>query len=161
MGKRPAVEEKLQAAEAALQGTELDDTKTRPSVQIAAIPRHMTSLSTKLEAVLTHSLRALDICLPIHLGACDRSLTLAAAYRFQETAQSSSSCRSHPLSQASGNSSRPSGDHRPGSCTESTTTGLAAHTYRLVLQWGRGITLQLSPNRNLGLARISTTEPSV
>ena len=68
-GFLPGVEEKLQAAEAAMQGTEPDDTTKDVVGQIAAIRALLAVPANKLETIIAQSHRALEYLHPSNLAS--------------------------------------------------------------------------------------------
>ena len=83
-GQATGVEEKLQAAEAALQGAEPDD-KTRDLIgQIAAVRAMLAGLSTEVETIIAQSRRALEYLHPDNLPFRFTAVwTLGFAYQLQ------------------------------------------------------------------------------
>ena len=83
-GQTTGVEEKLQAAEAALQGAESDD-KTRNLIgQIAAARATLALSRYQVETMIAQSRRALEYLHPNNLPSRNQALyTLAVAYRLQ------------------------------------------------------------------------------
>ncbi len=158
-GQTTDVEEKLQAAEAALQGSEADDTTRDLLGQIAAIRATLALTRYQLETVLAQSRRALEYLPPSNmLERATAHWTLAAAYYFQgDRARARQAItEAISLSQASGNIFT----------TILATIGLgqvqevdnqlaqAAQTYRHVLQLAGDQPLQIIYEAHLGLARI-------
>ncbi|GHO42091.1 LuxR C-terminal-related transcriptional regulator [Ktedonospora formicarum] len=158
-GQTTGVEEKLQAAEAALQGSEDDETTRNIIGQIAAIRSTLALTRYELEAVLIQSRRALEYLSPSNmLERATAHWTLATAYQFQGDRASARQALTEAisLSQASGNIFT----------TILATIGLgqvqeadnqlvlAAQTYRRVLQLAGDQPLQIIYEAHLGLARI-------
>ena len=158
-GQTTGVDEKLQAAEAALQGNEADDTTRNLLGQIAGIRATLALTRYQLEAVITQSLRALEY-LPAH-NKLERPRvywTLAAGYYYQgdRTRARQAINEALSLSQASGNIFT----------TILATVGLgmiqevdnqlvlAAQTYRRVLQLAGDQPLQIIYEAHLGLAHV-------
>ena len=137
-----SVEEKLQAAEAALQEAEPDD-KTRDLVgHIAAIRAMLAIPANQVETIITQSRRALEYLHPDNLPVrTTTTWTLGYAYQLQgdRAAASQAYTEAISISQASGNIM----------ITLAATTSLgqvqeaenqlylAAESYRHVLQLGR------------------------
>lgn len=158
-GQSTGVEEKLQAAEDALQGTEPDD-KTRSIVgQIAAARATLALTRYDVEPMLTQSRRALEYLGPNQLSLrANANWTLGFAYILQgdRAAARRALTEAISLSQASGDTFT----------TILATIGLgevqetenelylAAETYRGVLQMAGDQPLQIIGEAHLGLARV-------
>ncbi len=158
-GQTTSVEEKLQAAEKALQNTDLDD-KTRDLIgQIATVRATLALAHYQPEAMITQAHRALEYLYPDNLPFRSRAFrTLGFAYQFQgdRAAARQAYTEAKAIRQAPGNIS----------ITVLATTGLgnvqesenqlylAAETYRCSLQL---LSDQSPPNADqefIGLARI-------
>jgi len=158
-GQTTGVEEKLQAAEAALQGTEPDD-KTRNLVgQIAAARATLALTRYQVEPMLAQSRRALEYLHPTNLSfRTTAHWTLGFAYFLQgdRAAARRAYTEAISLSQAAGDIFT----------TILATIGLgnvqeadnqlypAAETYRRVLQLAGDQPLQIIYEAHLGLARV-------
>jgi len=158
-GQTTGVEEKLQAAEAALQGIEADD-KTRNLVgQIAAARAVLALTRYQVEPMLAQSRRALEYLHPSNLSLrATAHWTLGFAYLLQgdRAAARRALTEAISLSQASGDSFT----------TILATIGLgnvqeadnqlspAAETYRRVLHLAGDQPLQIIYEAHLGLARV-------
>ncbi|HEU5103684.1 MAG TPA: AAA family ATPase, partial [Roseiflexaceae bacterium] len=158
-GQLTGVEPKLQAAEAALQGAEMDD-KTRNLVgHIAAIRALLAATQNQVETIIAQSRRALSYLHPDNLAVRTATIwKLGWAYQLQgeRAAASRAYTEAIAISQASGNII----------ITISATIGLgniqeadnqldlAAQTYRRVLQLAGDPPLPVACEAHLGLARI-------
>ena len=158
-GQTTGVEEKLQAAEAALQGAEPDDTTRDLVGQIAAIRATLAVTQNHVETMIAQSRRALEYLHPNNLSfRTAANWTLGFAYQLQGD-------RARPA----GPIPKPSLSARhPGILTInlSATIGLgqvqeadnqlslAAETYQRVLQLAGEQPLQIICEAHLGLARI-------
>ena len=158
-GHTTGVEEKLQAAEAALQGAELND-RTRNMIGQIASARGVLALTRyQVETMIAQSRRALEYLHPHNLsGRANANWTLGAAYLFQgdRLAARRACIEAISLSQAA----------RDIFTTILATIGLglvqeadnqlyqAAETYRRVLQLAGDQPLQIIYEAHLGLARI-------
>ena len=158
-GQSTGVEQKLQAAEAALQGTEPDD-RTRDLVgQIAAMRAMLAVPSNQIETIIAQSRRALEYLHPDNLPVrTTTTWTLGNAYQLQgnRAAASQAYTEAISISQASGNTM----------FTLAATTGLgniqeaenqlylAAETYRRVLRLFGDQPQPFACEAHLGLARI-------
>ncbi len=158
-GQTTGVEEKLQAAEAALQGTEADD-KTRNLVGQIATARGVLALTRyQVETMLTQSRRALENLHPNSRSSRATALwTLGYAYLFSgdRAAARQALSQALSLSQASGDIFN----------SIMATIGLgivqevdnqlylAAETYRRILQIAGDQPLQIINEVHLGLARV-------
>jgi LuxR family maltose regulon positive regulatory protein len=158
-GQLTGVEPKLQAAEIALQGAEMDD-KTRNLIgHIAAIRALLAAVQNQVETIIAQSRRALSYLHPDNLAV--RTATtwkLGWAYQLQgdRAAARQAYTQAIAISQASGNII----------ITISATTGLgniqeadnqlslAAETYRRVLHLAGDPPLPVACEARLGLARI-------
>ncbi|MDQ3704952.1 MAG: LuxR C-terminal-related transcriptional regulator, partial [Chloroflexota bacterium] len=154
------VEQKLQAAEAALQDAEPDD-KTRDLLgHIAAIRATLAVIQQDVESIIAQSRRALEYLHPDNLPVRTATTwTLGNAYQLQgdRTAASQAYSEAIAISEAIGHSI----------ITIMATTGLgnvqeednqihlAAQTYRRVLQLAGDPPLPVACEAHLGLARIS------
>ncbi|HEX6776950.1 MAG TPA: hypothetical protein VF099_02060, partial [Ktedonobacterales bacterium] len=159
VGQTTGVEEKLQAAEAALQGAEVDD-KTRDLIgQIAAARATLATNQLQVDTVLAQARRALEYLHPKNLVfRTTAHCMLGFAYLLQgdRAAAQQSYTEAIALSQASGNIF----------FTLIATSGLgtvqeaenqlhrAAQTYQRVLQLTGAMPLPIIYEAHLGLARI-------
>jgi LuxR family transcriptional regulator, maltose regulon positive regulatory protein len=158
-GQTTGVEEKLQAAEAALQDSETDD-KTRDLVgQIAAIRATLVLTRYQLESMLVQSRRALEYLHPNNLfSRVTAHWVLGFAYTLQEDRAAARKAYTEgiAISQASGNifgTILATGGL--GNIQEADNQlSLAAETYRRVLQLAGDQPLQIICEVHLGLARI-------
>jgi LuxR family maltose regulon positive regulatory protein len=153
------VEEKLQAAEAALQGIELDD-KTRDLIgHIAAIRATMAVIYNQVETILAQSRRASEYLHPDNLPVRTATTwTLGVAYQLQGDRASASRAYAEAISisQAIGhfiiNVMATLG---LGNMHEADNQlYLAAETYRRALQLAGDPPLPVACEAHLGLARI-------
>ncbi len=158
-GQLTGVEQKLQAAEAALQGAEPDD-KTRNLVgHIAAIRALVAAAENQVETIIAQSRRALEYLHPDNLAVRTATIwKLGIAYQLQGDRAAASRAYSEAIaiSQASGNII----------INLSATVGLgnvqetenqlypAAETYRRVLQLAGDQPLPAACEAYLGLTRI-------
>jgi LuxR family maltose regulon positive regulatory protein len=158
-GVLPGVEEKLQAAEAALQGKEPDD-KTRNLVgHIAAIRALLAAAQNQVETSIAQSRRALEYLHPDNLAVRTATIwKLGVAYQLQGDRAAASRAYSEAIaiSQASGNTI----------ITIMATIGLgtvqetenqlypAAQTYRRVLHLAGDLPQPAVCEAHLGLARL-------
>jgi LuxR family maltose regulon positive regulatory protein len=158
-GQTTGVEEKLQAAEAALQGAEPDD-KTRNLVgHIAAIRALLAATQNQVETIIAQSRRALEYLHPDNLAVRTATIwKLGIAYQLQgeRAAASQAYTEAISISQASGNII----------INISATTGLgnvqeaenqlylAAETYRRVLRLAGDQPQPAACEAHLGLARV-------
>ncbi|HYT28268.1 MAG TPA: LuxR C-terminal-related transcriptional regulator [Ktedonobacteraceae bacterium] len=158
-GQLTGVEQKLQAAEAALQGAEPDD-KTRNLVgHIAAIRALVAAAENQVETIIAQSRRALEYLHPDNLAVRTATIwKLGIAYQLQGDRAAASRAYSEAIaiSQASGNII----------INLSATVGLgnvqetenqlypAAETYRRVLQLVGESPLPAASEAHLGLARL-------
>jgi LuxR family maltose regulon positive regulatory protein len=158
-GQTTGVEEKLQAAEAALRGSEPDD-KTRNLIgHIAAIRALLAATQHQVETIIAQSRRALEYLHPNNLAVRTATVwKMGIAYHLQGDRAAASRAYSEAISicQASGNMI----------INVSATTGLgnvqeaenqlylAAETYRRVLQLAGDPPQPLASEAYLGLARI-------
>ena len=158
-GHTTGVEEKLQAAEAALQGAELNDRTRNMIGQIASARAVLALTRYQVETMIAQSRRALEYLHPGNLsGRATANWTLGAAYLFQgdRLAARCACIEAISLSQAA----------RDIFTTILATIGLglvqeadnqlyqAAETYRRVLQLAGDQPLQIIYEAHLGLARI-------
>jgi ATP/maltotriose-dependent transcriptional regulator MalT len=158
-GQLTGVEQKLQAAEAALQGAEPDD-KTRNLVgHIAAIRALLAAAENQVETIIAQSRRALEYLHPDNLPV--RTATtwkLGWAYQLQgdRAAASRAYTEAISISQASGNIIiYISATIGLGTVQEAENQlYLAAQTYRRVLQLLGEPPLPVACEAHLGLARI-------
>ncbi len=158
-GQTTGVEEKLQAAEAALQGTVADDKTPNLVGQIAAARAVLALTRYDAETMLAQSHRALEYLPPNNLSLrANANWTLGYAYLFkgERAAARQALAEAISLSQASGDIF----------ITILATIGLgnvqetenqlylAAETYQRVLQLAGAQPLQIICEAHLGLARI-------
>jgi LuxR family transcriptional regulator, maltose regulon positive regulatory protein len=158
-GRTTGVEEKLRAAEAALQGTEVDDEISNLIGKIAAARATLALTRYDVETMLTQSRRALEFLPPNNLTTrANANWTLGVAYMFQgdRAAASRAHAEAISLSQAAG-----------ATFTNILATlGLAnvqeannelhqaAETYQRILQLAGDQPLQIIGEVHLGLAHI-------
>ncbi len=158
-GQTTGVEEKLQAAEAALQGAEPDD-KTRNLVgQIAAARATLALTRYQVEPMLAQSRRALEYLHPNNLSSRTTAhWTLGFAYILQgdRAAARRALTSAIALSQASGDIfTTILATIGLGNVQETENQlSLAAETYRRVLQLAGHQPLQIIYEAHLGLARV-------
>lgn len=158
-GQTTGVEEKLQAAETALQGSEMDDTARDLIGQIAAIRATLAFTRYELEAALVQAQRALEYLYPDNLfSLVTAHWVQGAAYLYQgnRVRARDALVQAIAFSKASGNTFT----------TVLVTIGLgqvqeadnelflAAQTYRHVLQLAGDQPLQIVYEAHLGLAHI-------
>jgi ATP/maltotriose-dependent transcriptional regulator MalT len=153
------VEEKLQAAEAAMQGTEPDDTNKDVVGQIAAIRAMLAVPANKLETIIAQSHRALEYLHPSNLASRTSTLwTLGFASFLQgdRAAARQAYTEAISLSQAAGNFILYIGATIGlGNVQEADTRlSLAGETYRRVLQLAGDLPQPPAIEAHLGLARI-------
>jgi LuxR family maltose regulon positive regulatory protein len=158
-GHLTGVEPKLQAAEAALQGAEPDDTTRNLVGHIAAIRALVAAAQNQVETIIAQSRRALEYLHPDNLAVRTATIwKLGIAYQLQGDRAAASRAYSEAIaiSQASGNII----------INLSATVGLgnvqetenqlypAAQTYQRVLQLVGESPLPFACEAHLGLARI-------
>ena len=158
-GQTTGVEEKLQAAEAALQGTEVDDKISNLIGQIAAARATLALTRYDVETMLTQSRRALKFLPPNNLTTrANANWTLGVAFMFEgdRAAAGRAHTEAISLSQTAGATFT----------TILATLGLgnvqeannelyqAAETYRHILQLAGDQPLQIIGEVHLGLAHI-------
>jgi LuxR family transcriptional regulator, maltose regulon positive regulatory protein len=153
------VEEKLQAAEAAMQGTELDDTTRDVVGQIAAIRAMLAVPANKLDTIIAQSRRALEHLHPSNLAARTSTLwTLGFASFLQGDRAAARQAYSEAiaLSQAAGNRVLYIGATIGlGNVQEvDTQLALAAETYRRVLHMSGDLPQPPAIEAHLGLAYV-------
>ena len=158
-GQTTGVEEKLGAAEAALQGAGTDDETRNLLGQIAAAKATLALTRYQVETVLTQSRRALEHLRPDNLSVrSSANWTLGLAYQLKGDRAAASSAFSEGISL-----SRASGDIFTimlattglGSVQEAENRlHLAAETYRSVLRLAGDQPLQIVYDAYLGLARV-------
>jgi LuxR family maltose regulon positive regulatory protein len=159
-GQLTGVEEKLQAAEAALQGAELDDRTRNLIGHIAAIRALLAVAQNQVETIIAQSQRALEYLHPDNLAVRTATVwKLGIAYHLQgdRSAARRAYTEAIALSQVS--------DSIINNATASIGLGLiqeadtqlyaAAETYRRVLQLLGAVPLPGTCEALLGLARIS------
>lgn len=161
-GQTTGVEEKLQVAEAALQGGpegQADD-KTRPLIgQIAAARATLALTRYDVETMLTQSRRALEYLSPKNLSLrANAHWTLGFAYFFQgdRAAARQALTEAVSLSQRAGDifTTILATIGLGGLQEADNQLHLAAETYRRVLQWAGDQPLQIIYEAHLGLARV-------
>ncbi len=158
-GQTTGVEEKLQAAEAALQGTEPDDTTRDLVGQIAAIRATLALTRYDVETMLAQSRRALEYLHPNNLSSrATANWTLGFAYQLQgdRAAARRAYTEAITLSQASGDIfTIILATIGLGQVQEADNQlSLAAETYQRVLQLAGEQPLQIICEAYLGLARV-------
>jgi LuxR family maltose regulon positive regulatory protein len=153
------VEQKLQAAEAALQGVELDD-KTRDLIgHIASVRATLAVIQHDIETIIAQSRRALEYLHPNNLPVRTATTwTLGHAYQLQgdRVAASQAYTEAITISQAIGHFIITiMATIGLGNVQESENQlYLAAETYRRVLQLAGDPPLPIACEAHLGLARI-------
>jgi LuxR family maltose regulon positive regulatory protein len=159
-GQLTGVEQKLQAAEVALQGAAPDD-KTRNLIgHIAAIRALLAATQNQVETIIAQSRRALEYLHPDNLAVRTATIwKLGIAYQLQgdRVAASQAYAEAISVSQASGNIIiHISATIGLGQVQESQNElYLAAQSYRRVLQLAGDPPLPAACEAHLGLARIS------
>jgi LuxR family transcriptional regulator, maltose regulon positive regulatory protein len=158
-GFLPGVEEKLQAAEAAMQGTEPDDTTKDVVGQIAAIRAMLAVPANQLETIIAQSHRALEYLHPSNLASRTSTLwTLGFASFLQgdRAAARQAYTEAISLSQAADNIILYIGATIGlGTIQEADTQlYLAAETYRRVLHLAGDLPKPPACEAHLGLARL-------
>jgi LuxR family transcriptional regulator, maltose regulon positive regulatory protein len=153
------VEPKLQAAEAALQGAEQDDTTKDVVGQIAAIRAMLASAENQVETIMAQSRRALEYLHPNKLAARTSTLwTLGVASFLQGDRASARQAYTEAisLSQTTGNIILYIGSTIGlGNVQEADNQlFLAAETYRRVLQLAGDLPQPPAIEAHLGLARV-------
>jgi LuxR family transcriptional regulator, maltose regulon positive regulatory protein len=154
-----SVEEKLQAAEAALQGAEPDDKTRDLAGHIAAIRAMLAVPANQVETIITQSRRALEYLHPNNLPVRSTAhWTLGYAYQIQgdRTAASQAYSEVISISQASGNIMVTiAASTCLGQVQEAQNQlSLAAGSYRRVLQLAGDPPLPAACEAYLGLARV-------
>jgi LuxR family transcriptional regulator, maltose regulon positive regulatory protein len=158
-GQLTGVEQKLQAAEAALLGAEPDD-KTRNLVgHIAAIRALLAAAQNQVETIIAQSRRALEYLHPDNLAVRTATIwKLGIAYQLQGDRAEASRAYTEAIaiSQASGNIIiNISATVGLGNIQETENQlSLAAQTYRRVLQLAGDLPQPTACEAHLGLARI-------
>jgi len=158
-GQTSGVEEKLQAAEEALQGAEPDD-KTRNLVgHIAAIRALLAAVQYEVETTIAQSQRALEYLHPDNLAVRTATIwKMGFAYKLQGDRAAASRAYKEAISicEASGNAMiNISATIGLGQVQEADTQlHLAAKTYRRVLELAGDLPLPIAGEAHLGLARI-------
>ncbi len=158
-GQLTGVEQKLQAAETALRGTEPDD-KTRNLVgHIAAIRALLAAAENQVETIIAQSRRALEYLHPDNLAVRTATIwKLGIAYQLQGDRAAAIQAYSEAIaiSQASGNIIINLSATVGLSNVQETENqlSLAAETYRRVLQLVGESLLPAAGEAHLGLARI-------
>ena len=158
-GQTTGVEEKLQAAEAALQGTEADDQTRNLVGQIAATRATLALARYQVEPMLAQSRRALEYLHPNNLASRTTAhWTLGVAYFLQgdRAAARRAYTEAIALSQASGDIfTTILATIGLGNVQEADNQlSLAAETYRRVLHLAGDQPLPIACEAHLGLARI-------
>ncbi|HEX9596554.1 MAG TPA: hypothetical protein VF982_06710, partial [Anaerolineales bacterium] len=158
-GQTTGVEEKLQAAEAALQGAEADDKPRNLIGQIAAARAVLALTRYQVETMLAQSRRALEYLHPNSLSSrSSANWTLGYAYLLQgdRGAAGRTLTEAISISQASGDIfTTILATIGLGNVQEAENQlHLAAQTYRHVLQLAGDQPLQIIYEAHLGLARI-------
>ncbi len=153
------VEEKLQAAEAAMQGKERDDTTQDVVGQIAAIRAMLAVPANQLDTIMAQSRRALEYLHPSNLAARTSTLwTLGFASFLQgdRAAARRAYTEAIALSQAAGNLILYIGATIGLSNVQEADTqlALAAETYRRVLHLAGDLPQPPAIEAHLGLARL-------
>lgn len=159
IGQLTSVEQKLQAAEAALQNAELDANTRNLIGHIAAIWALLAATQNQAETIIAQSRRALEYLHPNNLAVRTATIwKLGWAYQLQGDRAKASQAYTEAIS-----ISQASGNHI---VNISATTGLgniqeannqlhlAAETYRRVLQLAGDPPLPVACEAHLGLARI-------
>jgi LuxR family maltose regulon positive regulatory protein len=158
-GQATGVEEKLQAAEAALHGTEVDDTTRNLIGQIAAARAVLAVTRYQVESMLTQARRALEYLHPDNLSIrTSANWTLGVAYQLQGNRAAARQALTEAISlgQAAGNlfttilATLSLGDIQ----VAENQLCVAAETYRRVLQLLGDPPLPVASEAHLGLARI-------
>jgi LuxR family maltose regulon positive regulatory protein len=158
-GFLPGVEPKLQAAEAALQGAERDDTTQDVVGQIAAIRAMLASAENQVETIIAQSRRALEYLHPSNLASRTSTLwTLGFASFLQgdRAAARRAYTEAISLSQAAGNIILYIGSTIGlGTIQEADNQlSLAAETYRRVLHLAGDLPQPPACEAHLGLAHV-------
>ena len=158
-GQTTGVEEKLQAAEAALQSTKADDKISNLIGQIAAARATLALTRYDVETMLTQSRRALESLYPNSFTTrANANWTLGVAYMFQgdRSAAGRAYEEAISLSQASGATfTTILATIGRGNVQEANNElSQAAETYRRILQMAGDQPLQIIGEVHLGLARI-------
>lgn len=158
-GHTTGVEERLQAAEAALQGTEADDQTRNLLGQIAAARATLALTRYQVEGMLVQSCRALEYLHPNNLATrTSATWTLGFAYYLQgdRAAAGRAFTEAISLGQASGDIfTTILATIGLGNVQEAENQlHLAAQTYRRVLQLAGDQPLQIIYEAHLGLARV-------
>jgi LuxR family maltose regulon positive regulatory protein len=158
-GQHTAVEQKLQAAEAALQGTEPDD-KTRDLVgRIASMRATVAVIQNDVETLLAQSRRALEYLHPDNLLLCTAT-TYTLGYAYQLQGDRAAASRAYAEVIATGKSFGASiyttaATLCLGQVQEADNQlSLATETYRRVLILAGDPPRPIACNAHLGLARI-------
>lgn len=165
VGQATGVEEKLNAAEAALQGAEpvpsaVEGANNRYLIGRIAAARAVLALTRyQAEIMLAQSRRALEYLPPDNLTLCaNANWTMGIAYLYQKdyAAARQTLTEAISLSQASGNVfTAILATIGLGNVEEAENRlHLAAETYRRVLQWAGDQPLQIIYEAHLGLARV-------
>ena len=158
-GFLPGVEEKLQAAEAVLQGSEPDDTTRNLVGHIAAIRALLAAAQNQVETIIAQSQRALEYLHPDNLAVRTATIwKLGMAYQLQGDPAAASRAYSEAIaiSQASGNIIiNLSATIGLGNVQETENQlAQAAQAYRRALQLLGESPLPAAGEAHLGLARV-------
>jgi ATP/maltotriose-dependent transcriptional regulator MalT len=158
-GQTAGVEERLQAAEAALQGTEVDDRISNLIGQIAAARATLALTRYDVETMLAQSHRALKFLHPDNLTTrANANWTLGVAYMFEgdRTAAAQAHAEAISLSQTAGATFTNILATLGLSIVQAANNELyrAAETYRHILQLAGDQPLQIIGEVHLGLAHI-------
>src|SRR5437868_3072505 len=159
-GQHTAVEQKLQAAEAALQGTEPDDRTTDLVGRIASMRATLAVIQHDVETIITQSRRALEYLHPDNLPVRTATTwTLGYAYQLQGDRAAASQAYTEVIS-----TGKSFGDSiytiaatiNLGQLQEADNQlSLATRTYRHVLQLAGDPPQPIACEAYLGLARIT------
>jgi LuxR family maltose regulon positive regulatory protein len=158
-GQHTAVEQKLQAAEAALQGTEADDRTTDLVGRIASMRATLAVIQHDVETIITQSRRALEYLHPDNLPVRTATTwTLGYAYQLQGNRAAASQAYTEVISigKSFGDSIYTiAATINLGQLQEADNQlSLATRTYRRVLQLAGDPPQPIACEAHLGLARI-------
>jgi LuxR family maltose regulon positive regulatory protein len=158
-GQHTAVEQKLQAAEAALQGTEPDDRTTDLVGRIASMRATLAVIQHDVETIITQSRRALEYLHPDNLPVRTATTwTLGYAYQLQGNRAAASQAYTEVISigKSFGDSIYTiAATINLGQLQEADNQlSLATRTYRRVLQLAGDPPQPIACEAHLGLARI-------
>ena len=159
-GQHTAVEQKLQAAEAALQGTEPDDRTTDLVGRIASMRATLAVIQHDVETIITQSRRALEYLHPANLPVRTATTwTLGYAYQLQGDRAAASQAYTEVISigKSFGDSIYTiAATINLGQLQEADNQlSLATRTYRRVLQLAGDPPQPIACEAYLGLARIT------